>query len=112
MPGRPAGRRRIELMHRRDQPVKLVIVAGLAKMTPVTGGTAWAATADCRKGRRPNFMGAAPGEKANELFGRFLEMLRGFGCRVETGVFAAMMDVHLINDGPVTIILDSADLVR
>lgn len=66
--------------------------------------------ADCRKGRRPNFMGAAPPAFARELFDRFVERLRALGPRVETGVFQAMMEVRLNNWGPVTIALDSRDL--
>lgn len=66
--------------------------------------------ADCRKGRRPNFMGAAPPDVARELFDRFVGHLKALGPRVETGVFQAMMDVSLTNWGPVTIVLDSADL--
>ncbi|HHW36729.1 MAG TPA: D-tyrosyl-tRNA(Tyr) deacylase [Bacillales bacterium] len=62
---------------------------------------------DCRKGRRPNFMAAAKPEFANELYEKFNECLRAKGVQVETGVFGAMMDVSLINDGPVTIILES-----
>ncbi|MEK4028696.1 MULTISPECIES: D-aminoacyl-tRNA deacylase [Bacillaceae] len=62
---------------------------------------------DCRKGRRPNFMSAAKGEQAEKLYDRFNEMLREKGVHVETGKFGAMMDVSLINDGPVTFILES-----
>ena len=62
---------------------------------------------DCRKGRRPNFMGAAKGEQAEKVYDRFNELLREKGVRVETGEFGAMMDVSLINDGPVTFILES-----
>lgn len=62
---------------------------------------------DCRKGRRPNFMEAAKPEYANELYEKFNECLRAKGVQVETGIFGAMMDVSLINDGPVTIILES-----
>ncbi len=67
--------------------------------------------ADCRKGRRPSFVGAAPPHQASELFDRFVNILRGMCPRVETGVFQAMMEVRLCNWGPVTIILDSADLL-
>ncbi|MGG3469298.1 D-aminoacyl-tRNA deacylase [Neobacillus pocheonensis] len=62
---------------------------------------------DCRKGRRPNFMGAARPEQAVELYETFNSMLRQKGITVETGVFGAMMDVELINDGPVTLIVES-----
>lgn len=62
---------------------------------------------DCRKGRRPNFMAAARPEIANPLYETFNQLLREKGIKVETGVFGAMMDVSLVNDGPVTLILDS-----
>lgn len=61
---------------------------------------------DCRKGRRPSFSRAAPGPVAQELFHRFLELLRGEGVAVQAGVFGAHMEVGLINDGPVTLILE------
>ncbi|WP_239615234.1 D-aminoacyl-tRNA deacylase [Cohnella mopanensis] len=62
---------------------------------------------DCRKGKRPNFMGAARPELAESLYEQFNERLRARGLQVETGRFGAMMDVSLVNDGPVTLILDS-----
>jgi D-tyrosyl-tRNA(Tyr) deacylase len=62
--------------------------------------------ANIRKGRRPGFDRAMPGDEAEPLFERFVELLRGEGVRVETGVFGAMMDVELVNDGPVTLIWD------
>ncbi|MBB6445912.1 D-aminoacyl-tRNA deacylase [Bacillus benzoevorans] len=62
---------------------------------------------DCRKGRRPNFMAAAKPDYALELYQRFNELLRLKGVQVETGEFGAMMDVQLINDGPVTLLLES-----
>ena len=62
---------------------------------------------DCRKGRRPNFMEAAKPEQANQLYEKFNHLLREKGIKVETGIFGAMMDVELINDGPVTLIVDS-----
>ncbi|MCL6597675.1 MAG: D-tyrosyl-tRNA(Tyr) deacylase [Alicyclobacillus macrosporangiidus] len=65
---------------------------------------------DARKGRRPNYMEAARPEEAEPLYERFNEYLRGWGLRVETGRFGAMMEVSLVNDGPVTILLDSQRL--
>lgn len=62
---------------------------------------------DCRKGRRPNFMAAARPEEAERLYNRFNEELRSLGVPVETGIFGAMMDVQLTNDGPVTLMLES-----
>ncbi|MGG1677540.1 D-aminoacyl-tRNA deacylase [Neobacillus sp. NRS-1170] len=62
---------------------------------------------DCRKGRRPNFMDAARPKQAVELYEVFNTMLREKGVKVETGVFGAMMDVSLTNDGPVTLIVES-----
>lgn len=66
--------------------------------------------ADCRKGRRPNFMGAAPPEQARQLFDQFVQILRERVAIVHTGVFQAMMEVRLNNWGPVTISLDTAEL--
>lgn len=62
---------------------------------------------DCRKGRRPNFMDAARPEHAEKIYEKFNGYLREKGIRVATGKFGAMMDVHLVNDGPVTLILES-----
>ncbi len=62
---------------------------------------------DTRKGRRPSFIKAAHPEKANEFYNMFNEVLQSRGLRVETGIFGAMMDVELINDGPVTILVES-----
>jgi D-aminoacyl-tRNA deacylase len=66
--------------------------------------------ADCRKGRRPSFVQAAPPAIAEPLVDRFADGLRALGLPVETGRFGAEMQVELINDGPVTIWLDTADL--
>jgi D-tyrosyl-tRNA(Tyr) deacylase len=62
---------------------------------------------DCRRGRRPSYSGAAPPDRARELYEAVLERLRAHGLPVEAGEFQAMMDVELINDGPVTLLLDS-----
>lgn len=63
--------------------------------------------ADTRKGRRPSWNGAAPGPVAEPLVAAVVEDLRSRGLRVETGVFGAMMQVELVNDGPVTILLEA-----
>ncbi|MCL6474587.1 MAG: D-tyrosyl-tRNA(Tyr) deacylase [Firmicutes bacterium] len=63
--------------------------------------------ADCRKGRRPSFTDAAPPELADRLYQRVAEILREAGLPVQTGVFGAHMQVSLVNDGPVTVLLDS-----
>ncbi len=62
---------------------------------------------DCRKGRRPSFTEAAGPDKANELYEYFVAQVRKTGITVATGRFRAMMEVALINDGPVTLILES-----
>ena len=62
---------------------------------------------DARKGRRPSFIDAAPPEEANRLYRHYVEKARASGLRVEEGVFRAAMEVALVNDGPVTILLDS-----
>jgi D-tyrosyl-tRNA(Tyr) deacylase len=61
---------------------------------------------DAQKGRRPSFIDAARPETAIPLYGRFIAILRERGARVETGEFGAMMDVELVNDGPVTLWLE------
>jgi D-tyrosyl-tRNA(Tyr) deacylase len=62
---------------------------------------------DARGQRRPSFVAAAPAEQANNLYEEFAEALRRLGVTVATGVFGAMMSVELVNEGPVTILLDS-----
>jgi D-aminoacyl-tRNA deacylase len=63
--------------------------------------------ANTSKGRRPSYIDAARPDQANELWNTFNELLEQEGLEVETGIFGAMMDVNLVNDGPVTIIIDS-----
>ena len=65
--------------------------------------------ADTRKGRRPSWRFAAPGPVSEPLVTAYVDALRALGAHVETGVFGADMAVSLVNDGPVTILLDSAD---
>ena len=63
--------------------------------------------ADCRNGRRPSFTAAAPPEEANQLYEAFVAACRQSGLPVQTGKFRANMQVELVNDGPVTVMLDS-----
>lgn len=63
--------------------------------------------ADTRKGRRPSWLAAAPGPVAEPLVAEFVAALRALGAQVETGVFGAHMDVALVNDGPMTLILEA-----
>jgi len=65
--------------------------------------------ADCRKGRRPSFIQAARPEKGEALYERFNTIIRSYGITVETGIFGAMMDVDIYNQGPVTIIINSKE---
>ncbi len=68
--------------------------------------------ADTRKGNRPSFVQAAEPDLGKRLYELYVELLLAEGLHVETGVFGAMMEVELLNDGPVTIILDSLDRTR
>lgn len=77
-----------------------------------TGGSALVVSqftlyGDTRGGRRPSYIQAAPPEEANRLYEEFVRSIRAFGVAVETGVFQAHMQVELVNDGPVTILMDS-----
>ena len=65
---------------------------------------------DCRKGRRPSFIDAAPPEKGELLYEEFVNKVRQKGVEVATGQFRAHMHVSLVNDGPVTLLLDSKKL--
>ena len=64
---------------------------------------------DCRRGRRPSFDRAAPPDRARLLYDYFVAAARRSSVPVQCGEFQAMMEVHLVNDGPVTILIDSAD---
>lgn len=65
---------------------------------------------DCRRGRRPSFTAAAQPEKADEMYQGFIAALRRMRIKTKGGIFQAYMDVELLNDGPVTILLDSRKL--
>ena len=67
---------------------------------------------DCRKGKRPNFMGAAKGEQAERLYEAFVLCCRELGAPVQTGVFGADMQIELVNDGPVTILMDTDQMMK
>ena len=62
---------------------------------------------DCKKGTRPSFDKSAPPQIANELYEAFIEEIKGYGISTQTGKFGAMMDVELINDGPVTFMIET-----
>jgi len=66
---------------------------------------------DCRRGRRPSFDRAAPPERAQALYKYFVESARRGPVPVETGIFQASMQVQLVNEGPVTLLMDSADRI-
>ena len=66
--------------------------------------------ANYRHGNRPDFLASAPPERANALYEYFVGLIKNFGIKTETGIFGADMKVSLVNDGPVTILLDTAEL--
>lgn len=74
---------------------------------PILAVSQFTLYADARKGRRPSWNGAAPREVSEPLVDAYVQMLRELGAEVATGIFGADMDVHLVNDGPVTLMLES-----
>ncbi len=87
-----------------DDKMNLSLVQIGGELLVVSQFTLWG---DCRKGRRPSYAAAAPPENARPLYEAFIERLRQHSVPVQTGEFQAMMQVYLINDGPVTLLLDS-----
>ncbi|MCK9235612.1 MAG: D-aminoacyl-tRNA deacylase [Acholeplasmataceae bacterium] len=79
----------------------------LDKKYPVLSVSQFTLYGDTKRGNRPSFTEAASGDEAIRLFELFNDALHQYGIHVESGVFGAYMDVHLVNDGPVTIIIDS-----
>jgi D-tyrosyl-tRNA(Tyr) deacylase len=91
-----------------DKIINLRVFADTAgKMNLSLLETAGSLLVECRKGRRPSFDEAARPDQARDLYERFVEACRASGVRVETGIFQAMMRVHLVNDGPVTFLCES-----
>ncbi|WP_303986420.1 D-aminoacyl-tRNA deacylase [Rothia mucilaginosa] len=97
-----------------DKTANLRLLEGekslLDEGAPVLAVSQFTLYGDAKKGRRPSWSAAAPGAVSEPLFNDYVEALRGHGLHVETGVFGADMQVELVNDGPVTLILDSETL--
>lgn len=79
---------------------------------PVLAVSQFTLYGDARRGRRPSWSAAAPGPVSEPVFEAYVRALRELGARVETGRFGAAMQVELVNDGPFTLVLDSAELER
>lgn len=97
-----------------DKTANLRLLEGekslLDEGAPVLAVSQFTLYGDAKKGRRPSWSAAAPGPVSEPLFNDYVEALRERGLHVETGVFGADMQVELVNDGPVTLILDSETL--
>ena len=97
-----------------DKTANLRLLEGekslLDEGAPVLAVSQFTLYGDAKKGRRPSWSAAAPGAVSEPLFNDYVQALREHGLHVETGVFGADMQVELINDGPVTLILDSETL--
>lgn len=97
-----------------DKTANLRLMEGekslLDEGAPVLAVSQFTLYGDAKKGRRPSWSAAAPGAVSEPLFNDYVQALREHGLHVETGVFGADMQVELVNDGPVTLILDSETL--
>ena len=97
-----------------DKTANLRLLEGekslLDEGAPVLAVSQFTLYGDAKKGRRPSWSAAAPGAVSEPLFNDYVQALREHGLHVETGVFGADMQVELVNDGPVTLILDSETL--
>ena len=97
-----------------DKTANLRLLEGekslLDEGAPVLAVSQFTLYGDAKKGRRPSWSAAAPGAVSEPLFNDYVQALRERGMHVETGVFGADMQVELVNDGPVTLILDSETL--
>jgi D-tyrosyl-tRNA(Tyr) deacylase len=104
--GKVLAQRIVSLRIFNDEPGRMI-----RSLLEVSGGllcvSQFTLYGDCRKGRRPSYDRAAPPEAARTLYESFVESLRALGASVETGQFQAMMEVELVNDGPVTLLLDT-----
>tara|TARA_A100001037_G_scaffold289457_1_gene301188 strand:+ start:447 stop:887 length:441 start_codon:yes stop_codon:yes gene_type:complete len=87
-----------------QQKMNLSLLDVGGQMLVISQFTLWG---DCRKGRRPSFVEAAAPELAEPLYEEFVEEVRSRGVTAETGRFGAMMEVSLVNDGPVTLVIES-----
>jgi D-aminoacyl-tRNA deacylase len=94
----------LRIFEDRDKKMNLSLLDTEGQMLVVSQFTL---LGNCRKGRRPSYIDAADPEKANALYEYFIKIIRAKGINVQSGRFRAMMDVHLINDGPVTLIIES-----
>jgi D-tyrosyl-tRNA(Tyr) deacylase len=94
----------LRIFEDRDGKMNLSLIDTRGEMMVVSQFTL---LADCTKGRRPSFIEAAEPEKAESLYERFADRVRGLGIPVRTGRFRALMAVSLVNDGPVTLIVES-----
>ncbi len=95
---------RLRIFSDRDDKMNLSLLDIQGGALVVSQFTLWG---DCRKGRRPSFTGAAPPERANALYETFITAMEARIGPVASGVFQENMEVHLVNDGPVTLLLDS-----